>query len=152
MKKILGFLFSTLAVLFLFAFSANAQNKTKSSKKSAKVENVQVVQPAWAEMTAFQELFSSTYSAAQKGNFGPIREQSEQLSKLSIDLAKSELPEANDNVEMRTVLGDLTDQCEELNHAVGTGRSDDQIKEQFSRLNNSFQEILTMRDAQQTAK
>lgn len=153
MKKPLSVLLSAIVILSLFSFSTFAQNKSAKTKKSTKaVVIAPAAQSEWPAMDTFQQLLKSVYTPAQSGDLNPLRKNSEELSRLSILMAKSEYPAINDNVEMRTIVGEFTDRCEELNRSVGAAKTDEELSSELTRLNNSFSEILNMRQTQKTEK
>lgn len=151
MKKQFSLILSMFVVLSLLSLSSTAQNKKSKANKATKVESVSTsaTAPAWAEMDAFEQLLSSTSAAANKGNMAPIREKASELTVLSIQFAKSEYPEVNDNMEFRTVVGEFTDRCEELERFVSnTNNSDAAIVAEIAKLERSFAEIKHMRQSQ----
>ncbi|MBP6334231.1 MAG: hypothetical protein KA444_02075 [Bacteroidia bacterium] len=149
MKKHIFYSASAFIILFLFSTTAFSQDATTGT---GQVEVSQGTIKPWVEMDAFQALLNSTFSAAEKGDLAPIRKDSDQLTKLSISMAKSAMPAVHDNVEMRTQLGELTDRCEEFSQFVKGKNSDAEIIEQFTKLNSTYQEILALKNTQLTEK
>jgi hypothetical protein len=142
MKKTYSSVLSALVIMFISCTSVFAQGQTSGGTETG----------TWTEMESFRSLFNETLSAAQDGNFGPVKKGAEDLTRLSILMAKSNLPEANDNTEFRTLIGNFTDQCEQFQNLVLTGKSDSEIMENFTKLNSNFEEILKLRQEQLAPK
>ena len=152
MKKSLSIVLSTVVVLFLLAFNSTAQEKASKKSNDIQVGSATSEMPAWEQMDSFNKLFAISYNAAKKGDLKPIRENSNQLVLLSYQWGKSEYPAINDNVEMRTLIGEFSDRCEELERFINAGRSNDEIIFELEKLNNSLKEISALRDSQGSEK
>ncbi|HNS12168.1 MAG TPA: hypothetical protein PKM97_06100 [Bacteroidia bacterium] len=152
MKKPISLLLSTCFVLSLISFTGNAQNKSKKSKNVAQVENAAATESDWREMDSFSQFLSGLVTAAKKGDLTPIRQNANELTTQSILLAKSEYPAVNDNVELRTILGEFTDRCEELSRFIQAGNADELVSAEVEKLERSFAEITHLRQAQKIEK
>ncbi len=142
MKKTYISVLAALLIMFVCHGPAVAQGQTSAGTEAA----------TWTEMESFKALLNETFAAAQDGNFVPVKKGAEDLTRLSILMAKSELPEANDNTEFRTLIGNFTDQCEQFQGLVLTSKSEPEIMENFTKLNSNFEEILRLRQEQLAPK
>lgn len=142
MKKTYSSVLSALVIMLISCTSVFAQDQTTTGKEAG----------SWVEMESFKSVFNETFAAAQDGNFGPVKKSAEELTRLSILMAKSELPEANDNTEFRTLIGNFTDQCEQLQNFVLKGKSEKEIMEYFTSVKSNFEEILRLRQEQLAPK
>ncbi len=152
MKKPLSLVLSFLMIIAVSTFTSNAQNKSSKKKSATVVQAPAASQSDWVEYDALQNLLASTYASAQTGDMMAVRKNAAEISNLSILLAKSEYPAANDNVELRTVLGEFTDRCEALVNSVNADRSAEELTSELGALNQTLAEITAMRDAQRRPK
>ena len=151
MKKSISILLSTFKILSLLTLQGTAQDKSSKSKKATK-EAASSSRSSWIEMDSFKQLFNSTVIAAQAGDFGPVREKANDLMVQSVLLAKSDYPDVHDNVELRTLLGAFTDNCEELQRFIDAGRSNEEVLVELNRMNAAFSEINQLMQTQLTEK
>lgn len=152
MKKLPSLLLSILVIVAVTTNTVNAQNKSGKKNATTVVQAPAAVQSDWKEYDALQSLLASTYAASQAGDVVPIQKHASEISNLSILLAKSNYPDANDNVEFRTLLGEFTDRCEELVNSVNAEKSAEELSSELAALNQSFTQITALRDAQRLPK
>ncbi len=152
MKKLLSLLLSVFILSSVFTLSSNAQNKSSKKKSTTVVNTQEVVKSDWAEYDALQNLLTSISTAAKSGDLAPLQENASELSRLSVVVGKSHYPEVNDNVEFRTVLGDFSDQCEQMLNSVQSGRNAEELTTQLDALNTEFAKISSLRNSQIKAK
>lgn len=119
MKRIL------FAFIVLFTFNAATAQKA-----------------GWPEMKAFHGVMSTSFHSAEDNNLGPLKDSAQSLVARAKAWQASPVPEGYKADMTKPILEKLVKQCQEINKAVGKGKSDAELKEMITKAHDTFHEIM----------
>jgi hypothetical protein len=96
----------------------------------------------WKEMDTFHTLSNQTLHPALAGNFQPVKQNSELLLADAINWQKSKAPTGYDTPQIKADIDKLVKQCIDLNNAVKTSKSDDDIRSLADITHKTFHVLL----------
>ena len=117
----------TLVLALAIGFAAKADDKKKTD---------------WPAITEFHTVMSQTFHPSEEGNFGPIRQRSEEMMNKAAALSRGRVPQQYQTPEMRNAVARLQIGTKTINEMVQKNATDEQLKPALSKLHDTFHEIV----------
>ncbi len=96
----------------------------------------------WKEMHDFHAVMSSTFHPAEENDFGPLKENAEELVKRSKAWQSSAVPKGYDGKATKPILDKLVMQCHAIQDAVSKKKSDAELMKMITEAHDIFHEIM----------
>jgi hypothetical protein len=105
----------------------------------SKAQDVFTVWPALGE---FHAVMSTTFHAAEKGKFDPVKQRSGEMVDKADALQKSSIPEQHNKPQMKVALSDLHKKATDLNELIMNNAKDEKINKSLIQVHDSFHKIV----------
>lgn len=96
----------------------------------------------WKEMHDFHGVMSKTFHPAEENNLGPVRDSATMLVMRATAWQRSAVPEGYNAEVTKPILKDLVKQCETIQKAVRSRKSDADLKILITKAHDIFHEIM----------
>lgn len=101
----------------------------------------QTQKTVWPEMNAFHSLMSSSFHAAEEGNFAPLKENAEQMYYASKKWINSPVPANIKDTDVMTNIQKLWKQCNKIWSSVSKNASDETLKTLITAAHDTYHTI-----------
>ena len=96
----------------------------------------------WKEMKAFHEIMSAVYHPTEEGNFAPLKEKANELSKTAKIWRDSKVPSELMAEQTKAMLNKLLAKCREIANAVQVNTPNSQLKVMIVAAHDMFHKIV----------
>jgi hypothetical protein len=102
----------------------------------------QEIYTVWPALGEFHAVMSTTFHAAEKGKFDPIKQRSGEMVDKADILKKSKVPEPQNTPQMKAALADLHKKATDLNEMIMKNAKDEKINKSLILVHDSFHKVV----------
>jgi superoxide dismutase len=131
-----------LAALWEIINWENANNYYLAALKSPLLKIIE--KDAWSELKDFHKVMAATFHSAEKGDYKPIRNRSQEMYAKALLLSSSKIPASFDNQKIKNAIQALVKEAEDLNKLVSKNKKDKDLLKSVTKLHDTFHVIQTL--------
>lgn len=102
----------------------------------------QDIYTAWPALGEFHAVMSTTFHAAEKGKFDPIKQRSGEMVDKADILKKSAIPQPQNTPQMKAALADLHKKATDLNEMIMKNAKDEKINKSLILVHDAFHKVV----------